>query len=385
MKKLLIAPLLALVFFVGARVPVHAAAPNWDVTDSWVSVFTLGADYAHDMILSQDGAGNVTGSGGYIAGGPYSYTWNVTSGSVDGDTITLTILYDVGAPGTVMHMTGTIAPDGSMSGVWDDNFGGYRAGTWHTSSGAAVSLTVDTDGDGVVDYIDKCAGTVADGGWDESWGQNRFEVRNVAGDLVWYQNKVKKGVAVPTAAYDISYTYGCNGHQILAMLEAELGSVMNGHHKFGLSAGLLKDFHDDLADGVLDGKYFLESVAVPATDLDGVASLTTLLSGHDYTFRASGTAHAGDGIEFDADYSYRTPTSVTWTDAVSTYEGLGDSLLDLQVNGSTVGWDNDAVYNVNHVYYYDMAGLDAPVTFKVNDVYYPNNAGSLVVDIYAQI
>jgi len=63
---------------------------------------------------------------------------------------------------------------------------------------------------------------------------------------------------------------------------------------------------------------------------------------------------------------------------------LGDELLDLQVDGATVGWDNDAVYNPDHTYWLDMAGAGLPVSFQVYDVYYPNNIGNLQVDIYVQ-
>mgnify|MGYP001578846756 CR=1 FL=1 len=123
-------------------VPAQAAT-TWDVTGSYVAGFSCipdcGGPYLHDMVLAQDGSDNVTGNGGYLAGAVlYSYSWHITSGSVVGNQINLTILYDTGAPGIVMHMTGTIAPDGTMSGVWDDNFGGERVGTWSTTSGAAV-------------------------------------------------------------------------------------------------------------------------------------------------------------------------------------------------------------------------------------------------------
>lgn len=125
----------------------QAATPNWDTTGTYVAVFTLGGDWAHDMSLTQDGLGNLTGGGGYPAGGPHTYEWLLTSGSVSGDTISFTANYTMGAdaltPPTTMHVTGTIAPDGSMSGTWTDDYqGGSRAGTWHTSSGTAKPIVV---------------------------------------------------------------------------------------------------------------------------------------------------------------------------------------------------------------------------------------------------
>src|SRR6185436_11597728 len=63
------------------------AATTWDTTGSYVVAFNyLGSDYAHDMILTQDSAGNLTGNGGSPAGANV-YTWVITSGSVSGDTI----------------------------------------------------------------------------------------------------------------------------------------------------------------------------------------------------------------------------------------------------------------------------------------------------------
>jgi hypothetical protein len=130
-----------------------AAATNWDTSGNYVVSFD---GYSHDMTLAQDGLDNLTGSGGYMSGSPYTYAWTVTSGTVVGDTINITADYTLGAVGTTMHMVGTIAANGTMSGTWDDNYGGStRVGTWSTTSGAA---TVDLAGSlaaedfGVVSY-----------------------------------------------------------------------------------------------------------------------------------------------------------------------------------------------------------------------------------------
>ncbi len=129
-------------------VPMNVgAATTWDVTGNYVTGFQLTGDptvYSHDMVLSQDILDNVSGNGGYPAGGPFTFAWNVTSGNVTGNTITLISDYTLGAVGTTMNMVGTIALDGSMSGTWNDNYGGgYREGTWSTSSGnASQSVTV---------------------------------------------------------------------------------------------------------------------------------------------------------------------------------------------------------------------------------------------------
>lgn len=141
-KKFLIGAAAGLLALGSAATPAAAVVPmgQWDVTGSYNIDFKLNGNppiYTHSATLSQSGS-SVTGTGQYPATGSPSYTWHVTSGNVTGNTITLTVLYDTGAPGTVMHMTGTIVPNGSISGTWDDNFGGSRVGTWATSSGAAA-------------------------------------------------------------------------------------------------------------------------------------------------------------------------------------------------------------------------------------------------------
>ncbi len=127
--------------------PVSAAVPNWNVTGSYViNMDYLSTNYAHDMSLTQDGSGNLTGGGGYPAGGPHTYTWVLTGGTVTGNAIEIYANYtspaDAVTPLTVMHMLGTVAPNGTMSGTWSDDYqGGVRTGTWATATGTAVALT----------------------------------------------------------------------------------------------------------------------------------------------------------------------------------------------------------------------------------------------------
>ncbi|MDQ3076263.1 MAG: hypothetical protein M3Q34_04000 [bacterium] len=125
----------------------QAVAPAWDTSGSYVVGFQLTGSsdvYSHDMTLVQNSSGSITsGNGGYPAGGPHTFAWTVSSGVVTGNVINLTSAYTLGAIGTTTHMTGTISPDGSMSGTWDDNYGGgSRTGTWSTTSGSAKYNTV---------------------------------------------------------------------------------------------------------------------------------------------------------------------------------------------------------------------------------------------------
>jgi len=123
----------------------------------------------------------------------------------------------------------------------------------------------------------------------------------------------------------------------------------------------------------------VDTFTVPADSVNGVMSNITLNADSKYLLKVTGTANAGDGIEFDADYSIRTQSNIDWTDSVSTYESYGNTLLDLKVNDSFVNW---GPYNVLHKYFYYMTGNDAQVNLKVNDIYPSNNTGFLTVSIF---
>jgi hypothetical protein len=141
-------------------VPAFATTPNWNTTGDYVVTMEyLGSDYDHDMTLVQDEIGNLTGNGGSPAGSN-TYLWNITSGTVAGDSIEFTANYtatpDAVTPQTTMDVEGTIAEDGTMSGTWSDNYsGGERSGTWTTASGEAsemVAGTLAAEDFGVVSY-----------------------------------------------------------------------------------------------------------------------------------------------------------------------------------------------------------------------------------------
>ncbi|MEK7133543.1 MAG: hypothetical protein AAB804_00565 [Patescibacteria group bacterium] len=123
----------------------------------------------------------------------------------------------------------------------------------------------------------------------------------------------------------------------------------------------------------------LETVTIPANASIPTFSNNLLASGTDYLLKAYGTADAGDGITFDARYSFRVPTSAMWTDAVSTYEYLGTQLLDLRLNGATP-WGN---LDYANEYWSLVLGNGAQASFLIDDAFYPNNTGELKVDIYA--
>lgn len=122
------------------------AATSWNVTGHYnISFDYMGSPYVHDMDLVQSTSDLLTGSGGNPVGA-HVYNWVLTSGSVVGNAIDFYANYtstpDAVTPLTVMHVMGTIANNGTMSGTWTDNYqGGARGGTWVTVLGAATQTT----------------------------------------------------------------------------------------------------------------------------------------------------------------------------------------------------------------------------------------------------
>jgi hypothetical protein len=160
MKKTLTRIAMAALFALplGFALQANAAPlPAWDVTGDYVVNFNyLGTDYAHDMSLTQDASGNLTGNGGNPAGGVHVYDWVIDSGTASGSAVDFWAHYTAAADasGTVMHVIGTVASSGAMTGTWTDNYqGGSRSGTWATASGTAVTLgTLNAEDFGVVNY-----------------------------------------------------------------------------------------------------------------------------------------------------------------------------------------------------------------------------------------
>ncbi len=126
----------------------------------------------------------------------------------------------------------------------------------------------------------------------------------------------------------------------------------------------------------------VDTVEVIANELPPTCSNVLLESGKKYLLKASGTAFAGDTIDFDAKYSItKRILDDTWTDLVSGYPGYGPTLLNLAVNGVFVDW---GAFNEDHVYYWKMDGIGSCVPLWIYDVHYPNNTGSLIVEIYQE-
>ncbi|MBA3757518.1 hypothetical protein H0X09_01485 [Candidatus Saccharibacteria bacterium] len=121
-----------------------SAATPWNLNGSYEIAFTCtsgcSGTYTHDAtISSQDSAGSFNIAGGYPAGGSHTFEWSGT-GNVSGNAVTTSVNYSLGADSTHMNMAGNVAPSGTMSGTWTDNYPdgiGSRGGTWATTSGTA--------------------------------------------------------------------------------------------------------------------------------------------------------------------------------------------------------------------------------------------------------
>ena len=341
-----------------------SAATYWDISGEKDITYYLGlSTYTHHYTIIQDSNGDLSGTGYYVPNN--AYTEAIVDGSVIGDAITMNIAYTGLNPSYKLTVYGTIAVDGSVTGTADSNTGQHF--TWSWPKATTIWVDTDPDNDGVEGDNDYCADTQYDEPSD-GLGTNRW-IYTANG----WETKLPKGNG-PKDTYTIETTYGCSCDQILARLEEATGEEFEGHHKFGCSKSILEAW--------IEGSYYVgptwvETVEVPANEPSVTSSINPLTSGVTYFLTARGTANAGDGIEFDARYSFRTPTSTEWTDAVSNYESYGTTLLDLFFNGSTPWGD----YNPLHEYEYETIGDGNLAEFQIYDVYYPNNTGSLFVDI----
>lgn len=245
----------------------------------------------------------------------------------------------------------------------------------------------DTDGDGVNDINDLCPdNTNEDGDWssEKGWGTNRWQVQKYDGKLVWYQNKPSKkenGNTPTPSSNGIEYTYGCNGHQILDLLTKELGdNAMSGHYKFGLSSSVLGEFHENFADGNISGKYFIETIVVPANKSTPTTSVYPLVNNVNYLLMTSGTfTYNSAGDWADAEW-YSKNGEIVKGDT----EGSKPYVLDVSINGysENVNWGN---YNITHNYQKSFIGTGDTVNFSIYDSNSSDNKGSIIIDIYAQI
>jgi len=111
---------------------------GWNIGNvSEIAISLSGVDYLHITNLTQSGTA-ITGGTIVYPG----YAKQITSGSVIGDHVEIWAVYTSGGSGT-LHLTGTIANDGSITGTWTDTWPDehgpvLRTGDWRNTIGAAV-------------------------------------------------------------------------------------------------------------------------------------------------------------------------------------------------------------------------------------------------------
>ena len=120
---------------------------GWNVVGDWVLRLHYGAGiYDHDIFITVQSDGSFTGTGGYPASSdpPYNYPYNETvTGTINVMTGAVTI-HSLYQNGYAYDATGTIAPDGTMSGTWHGT--GQPTYAWESISGQAIKThTGDTN------------------------------------------------------------------------------------------------------------------------------------------------------------------------------------------------------------------------------------------------
>lgn len=365
MRKILVY-IVAFAFIVsplGQALPAHATIlPNWNTSGNYVIAFDyLGTPYAHDMTLVQDGLGNLTGNGGNPALGSHVYTWVLTSGSVSADTIDFLADYtataDAVTPQTTMHVVGTIAGGGTMSGTWSDNYqGGVRTGTWSSTSGAAIALPAPLLGSlaaedfGVVNYntgLGILAGyTAGFGVTDATFASTTSVVVKLysAGDVLLQTNtailpKFNADITGTqfSSPFDVSGTfdYVTDGYWT-NVREAEYGQSVPATKVVAtvtLANGKIVTAENTNLTGDPATIY---PVVIPASQL-----LTVILAGSGSGSVTSVPAGINCGLDCTELYATGTPVTLTATSTVgSTFSGwsgacTGTSTCVLTMNAST--------------------------------------------------
>lgn len=127
---------------------VHEGTENctWNLVGSWIYSAQLGNTfYIHDMIITSQADGSLSGTGSYPSGGLPQITWNM-SGTVSGNNVSWRVTYQ---SGYWADLIGTIEGGGTMSGTWEDKNG--KKGTWSSISGRAEMVC---EGKGELYYWD---------------------------------------------------------------------------------------------------------------------------------------------------------------------------------------------------------------------------------------
>ncbi|MEN8040990.1 MAG: hypothetical protein ABFR95_05750 [Actinomycetota bacterium] len=130
------------------------------------------------------------------------------------------------------------------------------------------------------------------------------------------------------------------------------------------------------------GQHYVSSV--------GSGALTPIVThpaaaGYPYDLTTTGTFFAGGtyvwDIQADAEYSqdaWQRANLMPWTDLVNKYEGYGEGLLEMTVDGGYVEW---GAFDASHSYTIPSYQATGPLEFQIYDVYAQNNTGGMCVAV----
>ena len=116
---------------------------GWNVSGNYViDLECSGTHYSEDLVLVQSGI-DITGQYLALVGG--GSVWTIYEGSVVGSAIEFKAFFGSLTTRTALFL-GTIAPDGTISGTWADDFPYLRSGTWESTTGAAAKTHTGNTG-----------------------------------------------------------------------------------------------------------------------------------------------------------------------------------------------------------------------------------------------
>ncbi len=259
------------------------------------------------------------------------------------------------------------------------------SGTWTGQSGLVGNLKYNFTMVISQDSVGNVTGTI-----DYTTGQHGTINGNVNGDTFVFIRE-DNGYWATCDACEISWTvagafsFAGEGRDNLGNPYRFVGWQASG------PATLLPADVNDCAPGSYPGYTPVETLFVPGVGTGAntpVVSSSTLVPGMTYLIEASGTYFAGGtgryDIRADAEYSqdaYQRTNTLPWTDLVRNYEGYGEGLLELKVDGEFVEW---GAFSSEHVYTLPWAGTGSPLTFEfqIYDIYAQNNTGGLCATIF---
>ena len=316
---------------------VSAAAPNWNVSGTWMAEHEFGGNtYSHVNNIIQALDGSLTGTGGWDGkqnGIPVGTpnTWGITNGSVSGNNIQFNYQYNtVELCAKDGGIDAVINADGSMTGTWHDDCGTGRTGAWTVPAGSAIYL--------------RTAEITSPTSGEEVYGTVTFEAYLNDDDVDFIQWAVRQG----TCAAGTNTVFGnVDGHSDIATIDSS--DLSNQTFSFvgdmsGLPIGMYCFIYNPVDDSgessIRETREFILK--------DTVAPLVTIESPSDGDV-VSGTVEIYGTIVEDLELSHYN---------ISIYRGDADfndfsKRLEEKTEYLSSGFDNQSIYQWDTTGYAD--------------------------------